>query len=159
MRSVRSIFVLAVVFILAGTVLTLENMNIISGASRLWPVFLFVVGAGFFILFFERGKNDLALSFLGTMLVLLAAFFLYLNFTSWKNMATMWPFFLGIAGGGFVTMYLSSMERIFLFLSLGLIMLGGLFYLVFGVSIQLWPLSLVAFGLSLLLVNYFYIRK
>jgi hypothetical protein len=159
MRSVRSTFVPAVVFILAGTVLTLENLNIISGASRLWPVFLFVLGAGFFILFFERGRNDLALLFLGTVLVLLAAFFLSLNYTSWKNMATLWPFFLGIAGGGFVTMYLSSTDRLFLFLSLGLIMLGGLFFLVFGVSIHFWPLSLVAFGLSLLMVNYFYIRK
>ena len=159
MRTVRSIFVLAVIFILAGTVLTLENLSIVSGASRVWPVFLIILGAGFFILFFERGKNDLALLFLGTVLVLLAAFFLYLNYSSWKNMATQWPLFLGIAGGGFVTMYLSSMDRLFLFLALGLIMLAALFYLVFGVSIQLWPLSLVAFGLSLLLVNYFYMRK
>jgi hypothetical protein len=158
-QTVRSVLVLSIVFIAAGTILTLENMGIISGVSKVWPIFLCILGCGFFIIFFERRKNDLSLLFLGTILSLHGVFFFYLNYSTWKKTGTLWPIFLGIAGAGFLTMYLSSKDRLFLFLALGLIMLAALFYLVFGVSLHLWPLSLVAFGISLLLVNHYYIRK
>ncbi len=159
MRQIQSVFVLAIVIIAAGAALTLENMGIVSGASRLWPAFVLILGTGFLILFFKRGKNDLALLFLGTILLLLGVFFFYLNFTTWAKMATLWPIFLGIAGSGFLTMYLSSRVHLFLFLSVALIMLAGVFYIVFGISLTLWPMSLVAFGVSLLLVNHYYLRK
>jgi len=159
MRQVKSIFVLAVVFIAAGAALTLENMGVVSGASKLWPGFVLILSAGFLILFFERRKSDLALLFLGTILSLLGVFFFYLNYTAWSKMSKLWPVFLGIAGAGFLTMYMKSRDRLFLFLSVALVMLAGVFYLVFGVSLHLWPLSLVAFGVSLLVVNRFYLQK
>jgi hypothetical protein len=159
MRQVKSVFVLAIVFITAGAALTLENIGVMRGASKLWPAFVLILGAGFLILFFDRRKNDLALLFLGSVISLLGGFFFYLNYTAWSNMATLWPVFLGIAGAGFLAMYLVSCAGLFLFLSLALVMLGGVFYLVFGVSLTLWPLSLVAFGASLLFVNHYYLRK
>ena len=159
MRKIKSIFVLAVVFIAAGAALTLENMGVVSGASRLWPAFVLILGAGFLILFLERRNGDMALLFLGTVLSLMGAFFFYLNFTSWSAMSKLWPVFLGIAGAGFLTLYLESRIRLFLILSVALVMLAGVFYLVFGISLHLWPLSLVAFGLSLLAVNHYYLRK
>ena len=159
MRRVRSVFVLAVVLIIAGIVLTLENLGVVSGASKLWPVFPFIVGAGFLMLFSERGRSDLALLFLGIVLVLSALFFFYLNFTTWRMTATLWPVFLGIAGTGFLGMFMSSRERLFLYLGSSLIMLAIVFYLVFGVSLHLWPLSLVAFGASLLFVNHYYLKR
>jgi hypothetical protein len=159
MRQVRSIFILAVVIIVAGAALSLENMGVISGASRFWPGFINVLGTGFCILFFNRRKNDLALLWLGTALNLLGLFFFFLNFTSWRHMTTLWPVFLGIAGVSFLVLYGSGRARIFLFLAVALIMLSAVFYLVFGVSLTLWPLSLVAFGVSLLFVNHYYLRK
>jgi hypothetical protein len=159
MRQVKSVFVLAMVFIAAGATLTLENMGILRGASKLWPAFVLILGAGFLILFFDRKKNDLALLFLGTVISLLSVFFFFLNYTAWSKMATLWPVFLGIAGAGFLAMYLASRARLFLFLFVALTMLGGVFYLVFGISLILWPLSLVAFGASLLVVNHYYLRK
>jgi hypothetical protein len=159
MRRVRSVFVLAVVLIIAGIVLTLENVGIVSGASRLWPLFPLIVGTGFLTLFSDRGRRDLALLFLGIVLVLSALFFFYLNFTTWRMTATLWPVFLGIAGTGFLGMFMSSRERLFLYLGSSLIVLAIVFYLVFGVSLQLWPLSLVAFGASLLVVNHYYLRR
>ena len=159
MRQVKSVFVLAMVFIAAGAALTLENMGVVSGASRLWPAFVLILGAGFLILFLERRNSDMALLFLGTVLSLLGAFFFYLNFTSWSTMSKLWPVFLGIAGAGFLAIYLESRARLFLLLSVALVMLAGVFFLVFGVSLHLWPLSFVAFGLSLLAVNYYYLRK
>jgi hypothetical protein len=159
MRHVRSVFILAVVFIAAGTALTLENMGVVRGASRLWPAFVLILGAGFLLLFFDRRKSDLALLFLGTAISLLGVFFFYLNYTAWSKMATLWPVFLGIAGAGFLAMYLRCRVRLFLFLFVALTMLAGVFYLVFGISLTLWPLSLVAFGVSLLFVNHYYIRR
>jgi hypothetical protein len=159
MRTTRSVLILAIVFILAGTVLTLENTGIISGFSRLWPLFLLITGAGFMILFSERKKVDLALLFVGTVLTLMGVFFLYLNFTSWSETATHWPVFLAIGGGGFGAVYAACRIRLFLFLALGLVLIAGVFYLVFMVSKMLWPLSLVAFGVSLLLVNHFYLKR
>ncbi|MGA2506152.1 MAG: hypothetical protein ABSF80_01580 [Chitinispirillaceae bacterium] len=159
MRQIKSIFVLALVFIAAGTALTLENIGVVRGASKLWPGFVLILGAGFLILFFDRRKNDLALLFLGTIISLLGVFFFFLNYTAWSKMATLWPVFLGIAGAGFLAMYLVSRARLFLFLFVALTMLAGVFYLVFGISLILWPLSLVAFGASLLVVNHFYLRK
>jgi hypothetical protein len=159
MRQVRGIFILAVVIIVAGAALSLENIGVISGVSRLWPGFILILGTGFCILFFERGKNDLALLWLGTALNLLGLFFFYLNYSSWKHMATLWPLFLGIAGVSFLVLYGCGRARFFLFLATALIMLSAVFYLVFGVSLTLWPLSLVAFGVSLLFVNHYSLRK
>jgi hypothetical protein len=159
MRKVRSVFVLAVMFIAAGVILTLENTGLISGASKLWPLFPLAAGVGFLLLYFGYKRNDVALLFLGTVFALLSVFFLYLNYTTWSQTATLWPVFLAIAGAGFLSIYLGSRVRLFLFLALGLIILAGVFYLVFGVSLALWPLSLVAFGASLLFVNHFYLRR
>ena len=160
MRRVRSIFVLALVFILAGAALTLENLGIVAGASKLWPGFLLILGGGFLILFFQRKKTDLALLFLGTVSTLLSPFFFYFNYTTWSRMTTMWPFFLTIAGVGFLALYGSAgRHHLFFFLASALIMLSGVFYLVFGISLQLWPLSLVAFGASLLFVNHYYLKN
>jgi hypothetical protein len=159
MGKIRSIFVLALLLIIAGTVLTLENMGIISGASRLWPAFLLFLGAGFLILYRERKRGDLVLLWLGTAITLLGIFFFFLNYTSWARMSTLWPVFLGITGMGFLAVYIPSRVRVFLVIAAALVMLAGLFYLVFGISLTLWPLSLVAFGLSLLMVNHYYIKK
>ncbi len=159
MRRMRRIFVLALVFILAGIVLTLENMRVIVGASRLWPVFVLALGGGFLMLFVQRRNTDLALLYISTVFILLGLFFFYFNYTSWARMATMWPFFLTIAGAGFLAVYAAGRDRLFLFLGISLIMLSAVFYLVFGISLQLWPLSLVAFGASLLFVNHYHVRR
>lgn len=159
MRRIRSIFALAVVFIVAGTVLTLENIGAITGISKLWPAFVLILGIGFAILFFERKKNDLVVLWMGSTLCLGGIFFFYLNYTSWAQLAKLWPVFLGITGISFLVIYARGKARIFLFLALALIMLSALFYLVFGVSLMLWPLSLVAFGVSLLVINNYYLRR
>jgi len=159
MRRVRSILILALVFILAGAVLSLENMHIISGVSRLWPVFPLIVGAGFCILFLEKRAKDLALLYLGASLCQSSILFFYLNFTTWTKLSTLWPAFLGIAGVSFVAIYAISQIRLFAILGVSLCLLAAVFYLVFGVSHNLWPLSFVAFGGSLLAVNHCYLRK
>ncbi len=85
----------------------------------------------------------------------LGLFFYYLNFTSWSHVARLWPLFLGIVGVCFLVSTIMTGSRIFLYVSIFFVALFGALWLVFSVSLRLWPLSLVVFGLSLLSINFF----
>lgn len=150
-----SLNLLAASFVAAGVILLLENLEIVSGISRLWPLLLLVVGVGFTMLFFQRHRSDIVLIWLGSFNLLVGVFFLYLNFTGWDRMATLWPMFLLIVAISFLVSSRYSQNRpIFASIAIVFGMLFASLYLVFGVSPSLWPFSLVAFGLSLLWINY-----
>lgn len=155
MRKKRSLVVLASLFILAGIVFMLENFNIVQGISKLWPVFVLLAGIGFLLLFFKRQKKDPALICIGTFLVLLSPLFFYLNFTSWRSLVYLWPLFIGISGGGFLVTGLTFKNKVYTYLAIALI--TGFFatYVMFSVALKLWPISLIFFGISLLIVDYF----
>lgn len=155
MKTRSSLSTLAVLFVIAGVVLTLENFHVISGVSRHWPLLLLLAGAGFLLLFFKDMRFDPALIWIGSFLLPLGGFFYFLNFSSWKNIAHLWPLFLGIAGISFLATTAVTKSRIFLYLSITLIMLFSALWLVATVSLRLWPLSFVIFGLSLLSINFF----
>jgi hypothetical protein len=150
-----SLNLLAGTFVAAGVILLLENLNLVSGISRLWPLLLMVVGLGFTILLFQRRRCDIVLIWLGSFNLLVGIFFLYLNFVGWGRMATLWPVFLLIVAISFLISSRYSRHRpIFASVAIVFGMLFASLYLVFGVSLSLWPFSLVAFGLSLLWINY-----
>ena len=145
---------LAMIFIIIGTLITLENFSIISGVSFHWPGLLLILGCGFTLLFFQREKVDPVLLWLGTFIMILGIFFYYLNFTSWASLATLWPVFLGIVGISFFTVGFFTRKITLAYFGSAFIALFIIFFLVFGVSKKLWPMSLVVFGLSLLLLEY-----
>jgi uncharacterized membrane protein YadS len=155
MKTRASLSVIALVFILAGTILTLENFSIVSGISAHWPIFLLLVGTGFCLLYFQSKRGEAALIWTGTFLLQLGLFFYYLNFTSWEHISRLWPLFLGIAGLCFLVTTIVTQSRIFLYISIFFVAVFGGLWLVFSVSLRLWPLSLVVFGLSLLSINFF----
>ncbi|MBD3242130.1 MAG: hypothetical protein GF331_16180 [Chitinivibrionales bacterium] len=155
MPAKPSLNLLAASFVAAGIILLLENLQVVTGISRLWPALLVVVGIGFMMLFFQRHRSDVALIWLGSFTLMVGAFFLYLSFTDWRRMATLWPLFLLIVAISFlVSSRYSSHQPIFASIAIVFGMLFASLYLVFGVSPSLWPFSLVAFGLSLLWINY-----
>jgi TRAP-type C4-dicarboxylate transport system permease small subunit len=159
MKQKKSLIFLSALLIITGIDLTLENFHIISGISRLWPILVLILGAGFLLLFFERGKRDPVLAWLGTFQTLIAVLFLYLNYATWTLMRSLWPFFLGITGVSFLSAYFTDRNSVYMYMAIALIMLFLAFYLVFSISLLLWPLSLVVFGISLLVVNYYNSRK
>lgn len=152
----RTLTSLAIVFIIIGTLITLENFSIIGGVSFHWPGLLLILGCGFILLFFQHEKIDPVLLWLGTFIMILGLFFYYLNFTSWASLATLWPVFLGIVGLSFFTVAFFTQKFILAYFGSAFIALFIIFFLIFGVSKQLWPMSLVVFGLSLLLLEYLY---
>lgn|GEM_PF-511100 len=154
-KTNRSLTSIAVVFIIAGAVLTLENFNVIGGISSHWPLFILLTGSGFMLLYFKSKRGDAALIWIGSFLIPLGLLFYYLNFTSWTQMGRLWPLFLGIVGVSFLVTTIATRSRIFLYISILFVALFGALWLVFSVSLRLWPLSLVVFGLSLLSINLF----
>ena len=155
MKKKSSLGVLSLFFIIIGTIITLENYDIIKGVTNLWPVIPLLIGLGFILLFFERKKDDPVLIWLSTFLILLSIFFYILNRTSWKSLSYLWPTFLGILGISFLVSGFFTKSRILVYLSVLFIALFLALFFVFTVSLKLWPMSLVVFGISLLIINHF----
>ncbi len=145
---------LAVILIITGIVVTLENFMFLNGISRHWPALLLVLGTGFTLLYFQKQKQDQVLIWLGTFILLLGLFFYYLNFSTWKSLSNEWPVFLLIIGISFIPVAASRKKMIYVLSSLSFITLFLIFFMVFKVSAKLWPLSFLFLGADLLIIEY-----
>jgi len=154
MPGKRTVFFLASLLFIIGVLVTLENIRVIRGFSHHWPVFLLIAGCGFVMLFFKEYKTDQVKLWLGSFIFTLGIFFYYLNFTTWANLATLWPLFLGAVGLSFLCIGISSRTRIYNYFAISFIALCITLTLVFTISPKLWPLSFVVFGISLFILDY-----
>lgn len=144
---------LAFVFVLSGFLLTLSNMGIMTGSWKLWPVFSLFLGVGGLIFFRKNGKADPLALAIGLFLIMISAFFFYLNFTGWAQMATLWPVFIFSAGTAILAGSLYSRKRRWFAMSgLLFVFMSVVFYMVFTLNGRLWPVSLILFGFWLVLV-------
>ena len=155
MKNKKSVSVLAGLFIIAGMVLVLENFALLRGVSKFWPGLILITGSGFILLFFSRQRRDPALIWLGSFMALLSVFFLCLNNTAWDTLSYLWPVFLGVVGVSFLVTSIFVKGRTYAYLAVFFISVFLALYFVFTVSLKLWPLSLVLFGISLLIIDYF----
>lgn len=153
MQRRRTASVLAIFLIIAGSLITMENFSMIKGVTYHWPILLVIFGAGFIMLFFERERNDPVLMWLGTFQIALSFLFYYLNATSWKNLASLWPVFLGTVGISFLAVAVFSRKMLFVYFAGSFLALFIIFTLVFSISSKLWPLSFVVFGFSLIIIE------
>ena len=145
--------ILSILFILTGLILLLESYGYASGIYRLWPIFPFILGTGF-ILLFLRDRSDITLLIIGTFLVCASILFFIFNFTTWRALADLWPLFIGFLGFSLLAPVLWEGKRgIFIPLALFLLLLCGAFILVFTVDTRLWPVSIVLSGICLLLIG------
>jgi hypothetical protein len=147
---------LAVLSILSGVLLLLDAYGYLNGIYKLWPAFPLILGIGLFLLFFQKHRQEVALLGIGAYLVCASIFFFYLNFTSWAILADAWPLFIGFLGISFLApVVLGRKRRIFTPIALFLIFLCAVFILVISVDSKLWPISLILFGICLLLIGRF----
>ena len=151
----KSNHVFAFILIVIGMIFLLDSLEIIAGISKMWPIFVFLLGLGFLMLFYpEKNKKRNALQLgIATGLILLSILFFYLNFTAWVKLAKLWPIFLIIVGLSIGICYFTLKRVSFLYTGLILIMLGIVFYLVFAISTRLWPVSLILVGLSFIFLE------
>ncbi|MFC1723166.1 hypothetical protein ACFL0V_03450 [Nanoarchaeota archaeon] len=159
MKKTSSFSVLAIVLMLLGLILILENFNIIRGALNLWPLLPLTIGFGFCLLFYKSKQKDMVLLGLGTFIILSSIFFFYLNFTNLNKLSYMWPLFITLLGVSFIPPYAFSKSRITIILGIFLIAIGLSFILIFAISTDLWPVSLVLAGASFLISSFFSARR
>ncbi len=154
-KRVKSEFnILAGLLVLSGIALLLEGNGILLGVHNLWPIFVFIIGLGLTLTFFQS-KKDIGLIGLGSLMVMLSIFFFYLNFTSWALLKSLWPVFISIFGISVLLCYLYNKKRIFLIVGMFGILLSITFILIFGVAESLWPVSLIIAGLLIYLISFF----
>ncbi|MGC8755841.1 MAG: LiaI-LiaF-like domain-containing protein [bacterium] len=153
-KSRYSVF--ASLCIVIGVLLILENYGYIKGVYNLWPVFPLVLGIGLYLLYSDRGKKDAVVLGMGVYLIQFSILAFYENYTSWSSMVHLWPLFVGFLGVSFLSVYISTGKGIIFFhLAVFLIGLCVVFFLIFSVDYRLWPISLVLFGISILLIKEF----
>lgn len=145
---------LAGLLILAGAVLLGGNLGWAASLARLWPVFVLLAGGALIVAGLRRGPLGGGPVGAGTFLVLTAVLFQYLSLVGWEQMEACWPLFVGFLGASiFASGVGGRLRGPVLFLSAVLVLLSLVFFLVFTIDPALWPLSLVLFGLSLLLLG------
>lgn len=151
---IKTFVPLAFACVFVGILLIFENFGYIGSISLWWPLFPFLVGIGMAVSFFEHGQRELVIIGMATYILVASIFFLYLNFVGWITLKEYWPFFIGFLGLSFVSViYFGGKRKIYKFLSFFLILLSLLLFLIFKVDSRLWPLSLVLFGISVLLIS------
>lgn len=153
MQHTRTLLFLAVILMAVGALLTLENLGLVPGVSRHWPMFLLILGSGFLLLYRNRQSGDAALLWLGAFILSLGFFFYYLNFTSWRLLDRLWPVFLGLVGLSFLALALDRRSRLFGVFAVAFIGLFLVFTMVFAVSLKLWPVSFLVFGAALMVLE------
>lgn len=144
---------LAVLCLIAGLLLTLDNIGVVTGIWRLWPILSLFLGLGG-IWFFRSGRTtDVIPLGIGTFLILISIFFFVLNYTSWSYMPKLWPTFIGIFGASIIAgACFIEKKRWFVTSGFFFIFLSAVFFVVFTVDASLWPVSLMLFGIWLLLL-------
>ncbi len=148
--------VLALLCIGIGVLLMLENYGYIKGVYNLWPIFPLILGIGLCMLYVDKGKTNPTILAMGVYIIQFSALAFYANYTTWKSMEFLWPFFVGFLGVAFLFVYFSTGKGM-IFFHLGVFLAGlcVVFFLIFSIDYRLWPISLVLFGISILLIKEF----
>lgn len=151
--------ILAIFSIISGLLLLGENYGLLPAIHNLWPFASGTLGIGFLLLYRKKKLESLLVG-IGTYLICFSVLALICNFTSWRILKDTWPLFIAFLGISMLCIFFFA-KRQFLYFSLasGLIMLSLVFFFVFSVDPMLWPLSLILFGISVILLNYFRTKR
>jgi hypothetical protein len=144
---------IAILFIIIGSLFAIDSFLELSFVYKLWPIVIAMLGVGLIGIYFKRKSRGALYLAIGEYLLSFSALALYCNFTSWRNMAWLWPLFIVFLGMNFVTLFLVDQKkrRFLLFIGLLLVSLAICFFLVFSVSGNLWWSIFILAGLSILL--------
>ena len=143
---------LAIYFILIGLFFSIDYFIGISIVYKLWPILILNLGIGFIGIFIKRNSREVLYLSVGVYLILFSFLALYCNFTTWRNLAHLWPLFIMFFGCSLITQFFfHNKKRFVLFLGLLLSFLSIFFILVFSVNGQYWWSIIIFVGLSILL--------
>ncbi|MEK6794847.1 MAG: hypothetical protein AABZ39_08730 [Spirochaetota bacterium] len=112
MKQRTGVVFLGIVFVVIGGVILAGNTAGIP-VARLWPLFILALAIWFSIIAFTvEGSRGILMP--ATILTVLAAYFLWLNFTSWTNAAWTWPIYIAAPGVGLLVMSFFTREKTFI---------------------------------------------
>jgi hypothetical protein len=145
---------LGVLLMVLGGLFALGTHFGVTDVFKLWPVLVVTTGIGFVGIFAKRrAKGAFYLAF-GEYLILFGGLALYCNYTSWAELKTLWPLFVGFLGVVFATLLVfRPKNRLLLFFALLFFLLAAGFFVVFSLGSQYWWSILVLVGLSVLVAG------
>ena len=132
-----------------GVILAVDATAHLSVLYKLWPLLCTILGIGFFGIYQQRARRESSYIIVGTYIAGFSILGLYCNFTTWSNLADLWPAFIALLGIAMVTGYLFGNRQPGLLLS-GLLFfsIAVVFYLVFSFNHQLWWSVFILVGAS-----------
>lgn len=166
----RGAIVPAVILILIGVFFLLVNLNVLPQLSitQLWPGIVMLVGLAFWLGFIFGRDHEPGLTFVGTILVSVGAFFFLFTLRvnlpgygviNWGDQGRLWPAYPTIVGIAFVVLWIANR-----FHDSGVLVPAGILLIVglagFGFTlgdvpglrdiVRLWPVLLILLGLAVL---------
>ena len=118
-----------------------------------WPVFVILAGAGFWIGFLQDRKNT-GLLMPGSILTIYGLMFFYCSMNGWGYMSDLWPGFIIGPGIGFFMMYLLGEKEKGLLVPASILTgIGVLFFISHSGIWRYWPVALIIVGIVLIVKN------
>ncbi len=119
--------------ILVGIFLLFGNIMNIFSVKKLWPFFMMIPVVIFISILFQNFKANYGLLMPICILTFLTVYFLWLNYTTWENVAYTWPNFILAPASGLFALYLASRDKNLL---IPVCILGALATIFYGIIIR-----------------------
>lgn len=155
MTKLKQFDIFAILLICCTPILLLETFGVTKGIYKIWPIFPFVFGLGSVLVAIKTQNRFPLMAGIGSFLMLSSLFFFYLNFTSWTELATLWPVFIILIGLTFIISSLFNKQTIVRILGIGTSLLGISFAFIFTISYSFWPVAIALVGILILIINHY----
>jgi hypothetical protein len=143
---------LGVLLVFLGVLFSLDTLLGISFVYKLWPVVILILGIGLIGIYGKRNARESLYLIVGEYLILFSILAMYCNFTAWRALGRLWPWFIAFLGIALIIhFFLHARQRMILFLGVLLFGLAVFFYSVFSIGGQYWWLIFIVVGLSILI--------
>ncbi|MHC4250964.1 MAG: hypothetical protein ACYS9X_17695 [Planctomycetota bacterium] len=142
---------LGVLLMAIGGILAAGSWLKLPTVYKLWPALVLGLGVGFVGIYVKRRGRGAFYLALGEYLVLFSGLAFYLNFTTWRNLAHLWPLFMAFLAVVFGTLFIVGRRRRFvLFLALLLLVSTVFSFLVLSHGSKYWWTAFILAGLSVI---------
>ena len=148
--SRSAVLVMGAILTLLGVVFLLDKFFSFLSIDRLWPVFMLIPAVLLALSWAQKGREAAGLIVPITILVFYAAYFLWLNYTSWGWSGVTWPNYLIGPGLGFALLYVIERRTELLIPAFVLLGLAAVFYGAFFQNTWAVGTLLVVAGLALI---------
>ncbi len=142
---------IGIIILTVGIIFFLHNIIPSFHVGNLWPLFMLIPVVALLFVWINGKKKASGVVLPIVILIFFCAYFLWLNYTHWSNVADTWPNFLIGPGLGFLALYFVSRHWGYLIPASVLLGLGGIFYTELMDNSYLIGVLLIAAGVVFIL--------